>query len=373
MYLEHLDEISVKIDDIYLDPNNPRFWGHGSRSQVPDNRVTEERVQARAAEEISKFGIEDLHYSILRNGFLPLDRLVVRELSGQSGKFVVVEGNRRLAALNMLRQRIADGLLEEDGVSDEDLALLTEQTESLQVLHYTGADYEDVSWLLQGIRHIGGIRDWEPAQRAKLVADQISDGTASFSTVGQKFGLSAIAVGRLYRSYKALQQMRSHPEYGSLARNDYFSLFEQAYRNAEIRRWLGWDEGSYAFTNTEALGQFYAWITPDEENAGRRRISDPKQLKSLATLVSDGHDSLIGQVDRHELTLEAAAATVEATPSPVDWRESLHASIERVASLPTESIAEDPREYHRLVREVIARLELYLKMAEALFEPTDAE
>ena len=65
--------------------------------------MTKSRVGRTA---IRGHGVTELQYSILRNGFLPLDRIVVRPISGSNGKYVVVEGTRRLAALRFLRQQI---------------------------------------------------------------------------------------------------------------------------------------------------------------------------------------------------------------------------------------------------------------------------
>ncbi|MGY3611697.1 hypothetical protein ACWGRJ_48565, partial [Bradyrhizobium sp. Lot11] len=127
----------------------------------------------------------------------------------------------------------------EEGIDDDYLARLQESTNEIEVLVYRGSGGEDISWMLQGIRHISGIRPWEPAQRAKLVAEQIDQEKKTFRAAGQQFGLSPQAVGRLYRTYKALQQMRADEEFGSKARNDYFSLFEEAYRNPTMREWLG--------------------------------------------------------------------------------------------------------------------------------------
>ena len=70
------------------------------------------------------------------------------------------------------------------------------------------------------------------------MAEQIDQHNLRFREAGQKFGLSAQAIGRLYRAYKALEQMRQDDEFQSKARNNYFTLFEEAYRNIDVRNWL---------------------------------------------------------------------------------------------------------------------------------------
>jgi len=241
MYNDQLEEIEVAVADIFLDPNNPRFWSEESRRIpiVADIKIPDEQQQIRAQERLASQGIDELKYSMLRNGFLPLDRIVVRELSGLSGKYVVIEGNRRLAALKMLREEIQNDLIDESGITPEKLRLLLDITNQIRVLLYRGHETGDIAWILQGIRHIGGIKDWQPAQQGKLVADQIDKEGLSLSEAGQRFGLTAQAVGKRYRSYKALDQMRNDDEFQAKADNKYYSLFEEAIRQKVVKN--GWD------------------------------------------------------------------------------------------------------------------------------------
>jgi len=267
---------SVQIESIYLDPNNPRFWSQKTAKETPESKITNAEVQIRTLTEIEKYGIEELKNSILRNRFLPLDRIVVRPIKGLDDSFVVVEGNRRIAAIKKLREEIEDESISEDNITDKYLTELSEETNSIEVLIYSGEDTHKIAWLLQGIRHISGIREWAPAQRARLVADQIEKKNLKFREAGQKFGLSAQAVGRLYRSYKALEQMRHDDEYQALAKNEHFTLFEEAIRNKDVKTWLQWNEKNYMFDNIDNLRQFYSWILADEDHdEERRRIHDP--------------------------------------------------------------------------------------------------
>ena len=373
MYNDELTECAIPINDLYLDPNNPRFWDQQSRRRIPDNRTIEETVQKRVEQSIRRHDIEELQFSILRNGFLPLDRIVVRPITGHNDKYVVVEGNRRLAALKLLRERINENLVSEENISDEYLENLLDQTDTISVLVYSGSHSDDISWIFQGIRHIGGIRQWDPAQRAKLVADQFENGSSSFTETGQKFGLSARAVGRLYRSYKALEQMRSDDEFGKKVRNDYFSLFDEAYRNTDVRAWLRWSEDGYSFEDLERLHLFYAWISPDEddESEKRRRIHNPKQVKCLGTLVAGGHQALIAKVDRHEIGIETAEMAAQEVLPADSWKERLLGSLDVIRSLPVEVISQNPGEYGSLLGEMILEIQNYKSMADVLLDRND--
>ena len=95
--LLRLKRKKVNLDQLYLDPDNPRF---GSARGISDKRVLEDSVQNNAQKKIETIGIADLLSSILRYGFVSTDPVVVRRLG--DGKFVVVEGNRRVATLKKL-------------------------------------------------------------------------------------------------------------------------------------------------------------------------------------------------------------------------------------------------------------------------------
>ena len=342
MYTDQLREIELSFDQIFLDPNNPRFWTQKTRPSLADSKISDDKVQIRAFDDISEHGIRELRDSILRNGFLPLDRIVVRRIESCTDKYVIVEGNRRFAALRSIRQEIQDGTVNEDGITSEHLEKLVQDTDTLKVLLYQGTETHDISWLLQGIRHISGIRPWSPAQRARLVAEQIEEKHLGFRAAGQTFGLSAPAVGRLYRSYKALEQMRNNEEFSALAKNDYFTLFEESIRNKEVREWLGWDNKELKFENEDRLVQFYSWISPDEGHNDDRRIHDPRQIKDLGFLIGGGHNSLINKIDGYEITIEKARGLVEGSQSVADWKHRIEEARKLIAELPQEAMFEDP-------------------------------
>ena len=372
MYNDELTERTIRIVDLFLDPNNPRFWGLGSRRVFSDKRTMDDKVQSRVEQTIRGHGVTELQHSILRNGFLPLDRIVVRPISGSNGKYVVVEGNRRLAALRFLRQQISEGLVVEEELSEDYLNRLVDQTDNVSVLVYNGSASNDISWILQGIRHIGGIRSWDAAQRAKLVVDQVDNIKASFTEAGQKFGLSARAVGRLYRCYKALDQMHQDDEFGKAARNDYFTLFQEAYRNASVREWLGWNDISYRYEKIENLRTFYSWITPDEEDSeNRRRIHNQPHVKFFGNLISSDHRHLISKVDRHEMTIDAAERLAEEAEPGETWREKLQGALDVISSLPVAELTKAPQDYREMLTLMTEEIKKFIRMIDASVSDDD--
>jgi hypothetical protein len=328
----------VETTHLFLDPNNPRFWAE-NRQSVSDSRITEETIQARTEEDIASHGIDELYQNILENGFLPLDRIVVRQI-GDSADYVVIEGNRRLAAIRRLKEDIERGEVASENHDDDYHQSLFKSLQSVSVVEYTG-DETDIAWILQGIRHISGVRDWDPAQRGKLVATQIDEGGLGFKQAGDKFGLGAQAVGRLYRGYKALMQMKGHDEFGSAMRPEYFTLLEEAYRRPPIREWLEWNEEESRFAHEENLSFFYSWIVPEDGEQPARRIHDPGQLGYLAELLAADRNDLIERMDRRELSIQDAITQHRAENTEIEWRPALRRARNAIAKIPAEALVND--------------------------------
>ncbi|MDX9892607.1 MAG: ParB/Srx family N-terminal domain-containing protein [Bacteroidales bacterium] len=297
----HKSELEVKVIDfgkLYLDPNNPRFWTEKSFTRVPDKKISDDTVQATALKNMLSHDISELKYSILRNGFLPLDRIVVREFDND--KYVVIEGNRRLTALKVLKTEIEYEEINEEGITPKYLENFLKTIETIEVLVYTGSkDSQDITWMLQGIRHIGGIKKWEPAQSAKVLADKIEKNHETFTQAGQTFGISAKDVGKRYRAYKALEQMQNDDEYGKQAQNNYYSLFEEAIARRDVKNWLGWDENEYLFKNSQNIKDFYNWICPNKDikikSSDGRKINEPKQIRLLSELIKADQVGLLSE------------------------------------------------------------------------------
>ena len=276
----------------------------------------------------------------------------------------MLEGNRRVSAIKTCIQRYEKGEIDSIEFDEEYIEKLIKSLVQLKVLEYVGKD-EDISWMLQGIRHISGIKDWSPTQRAKLILDQIEIKNKSFTEVGKQFGLSAKAVGSLYRGYKGLQQMENHPELGYKAQNDFFSLFEQAYKNKDVRVWMKWNDDSYHYENEDNFKQFCEWISPDEENSDSgsngRRIHDPKHVRYIGNLVNRNRDDLISEVDNFEISIEQAWGRAEETKE-YDWKTEVIRAKKAITNIPFYTIKRSKEEVFESLKELRDEIEEMLKI-----------
>ena len=90
------------IKKLLLDPNNYRFLDETSYQEVSEKRYHEPGVQDKAYRLLKGNQNEDLRplkESILTNGYVPLEQIIVRPYGKGDEYFVVIEGNRRVVTL----------------------------------------------------------------------------------------------------------------------------------------------------------------------------------------------------------------------------------------------------------------------------------
>ena len=139
----------IPLDQIYLDPNNPRFVSHNWQL-VSDADIVNVNNQDYALKRLlTEFGADKLRSNMELNGYLPIDRIIVRSIG--SNKYVVLEGNRRIAAAKSI------GTVNSSGEPVN--SAVTESLKIIPALEYTGSDSQ-AAWVFQGLRHITGISDW---------------------------------------------------------------------------------------------------------------------------------------------------------------------------------------------------------------------
>lgn len=257
-----LSEEDVPLEDLLLDPNNYRFQDELDFAAASEARFSEDTVQERAYQRLRRGGLTELKSSILTNGYLPFERIVVRPY-GQKGKFVVVEGNRRVAALHWISEDHAAGIDIPEG--------LRKLLGAVPVTVVPEQEAQPALILsLMGVRHVGGIREWGGFQAAKLVT-QLRDGhDLDTSEVAARLGMTAHEVNRRYRAYKALQQMMEDDEYGDQAQPVMYPLFHEAVAGTAIKDWLEWEDERSEFTSSENLRRFYDLITYHDDDEGTR-------------------------------------------------------------------------------------------------------
>lgn len=216
---------SFSIDQLDLDPQNPR---------LPEEIAGDSLAMVEYL--IDHGVLHELGYSFLDNGFFEAERLIVIE--SESGRYTVVEGNRRLAALQCLHGRHPER-------SIVDVEPTPDQLERLTLIPcLVASNRRDVDSYLAH-RHIGGMKTWSPEARARFLRrlveeEQQKDATNAFRNVGRRIGSNATGVRN---SYNAISIVRYAAEElgiptGQL-QHQRFGVWLRAMNSSEIRSYIG--------------------------------------------------------------------------------------------------------------------------------------
>ncbi|MBI3895833.1 MAG: ParB N-terminal domain-containing protein [Acidobacteria bacterium] len=139
-------------DLLDFDPENPRFAGD---------------VSGKSQDEIQRYVYGKPHYaselvdSLLENGFIDYEPLVVKQ---KNGRFAVVEGNRRLAAIREIRANL------------DKYQGRTSDLDQIPVIVFPkkpDPQLRNEMRVYLGVRHLFGFREWPPKSKAQFLEREI--------------------------------------------------------------------------------------------------------------------------------------------------------------------------------------------------------
>lgn len=284
-------EINVGLGQLMLDPNNYRLDEGKETKKYTDREVANEQSNIEA--KLVKENISDLKSSILNNGFLEVDKIVVKELKDLDDKipkYLVIEGNRRTSAFKSL---ISENYDVNTGTFNTGFPIdLKNKYQNINVILVEGTDDEIKSYSqrLMGIRHVSGPRKWGGYQSAKLINDMWKSseyqGFEKYERIGNFLGIRPKEVQLRHEAYLALQQMKENPEYSERASSSLFTLFHEMVSSNKYFKytWLGWDDDELKFNKSIPLERVYDGILPDSKLV--KEIHNPSKLRYLAKVIS---------------------------------------------------------------------------------------
>ncbi len=173
----------VNPAELHLDLSNPRV----TESDFVDEDAVLEYL-------IDHVDIDELIQSILGSGWLDYEPLIVLE-----GTNVVLEGNRRLAALRILSDHGLRERLKIDIPSKPSLDSLPQQIR----VHHVKSREEARSFI--GFKHINGPYKWDALAKAKYAVEWLDDGE-DIKQISRRLGDNHNTVIRLVNGWRVLSQ-----------------------------------------------------------------------------------------------------------------------------------------------------------------------
>ncbi|MFH0227089.1 ParB N-terminal domain-containing protein [Vibrio furnissii] len=232
--IEPTTQTMISPDYLVLDANNPRLFLEAR------GRDQESLLKSLA----NTADLKELIQSITENGYLSIEPLIIAE-HDDGEHFVVLEGNRRLAAIRLLKDR---ELAKRCRISTPE-TLSPEVQESLEeVAVYRVAKVSDARSLI-GFKHVNGPHKWESYAKAqfayKWYIDEKDHGL-TIDDIAAKLGDNNNTVRALVSAMFVLEQAKSTKTYDintdRTASKFAYSHFYTALNRSEYKEFLGLDK-----------------------------------------------------------------------------------------------------------------------------------
>lgn len=193
--------VEIKLcspEELHFDPQNPRL-------------VTQPSVKGE--EQILNLlwvdmNVKELVTSIIASGFFKTEALYVVEEQGQK---IVVEGNRRLAAVKAILhpELIKSGAMSafEDKITPE---LRAQLREGVPVIYQNS---REETWRYIGFKHVNGAVKWDSLAKAKYIAQVHNEYGVSIDQIAEQIGDSHRTTVKLYQGLMVLEQAERETEF----------------------------------------------------------------------------------------------------------------------------------------------------------------
>ncbi|MCK6484548.1 MAG: ParB/Srx family N-terminal domain-containing protein [Phycisphaerae bacterium] len=220
------------VGDLLFDDRNPRLVEFAVATHPTQFDLLKALYQQMAAEELAM--------SIAYNGYFNHEPLIIERR--HDGKYTVIEGNRRLAAVQLLLSADLRRRLKATDLPDIDAIDPKRRTE-LATLPAIVSTRKDV-WRYLGFKHVNGPATWGAYAKAQYVAQVHNDYHIPLEVIAQQIGDYSNTVERQYRGLMVIEQAEDEGVFsrGNTYKNKfYFNYIYTALDNATFREFLGVD------------------------------------------------------------------------------------------------------------------------------------
>lgn len=285
----------INTSDLHFDPENPRFYRLGA-GEMPENSIIEEMIDDE--------GLLDLMRSIGEQGYFQGEPLLVVEEGGRS---IVIEGNRRLAAVKLLKGEIRPPQRRVNSVGQVIREINVTPEETLPCIIYPTRK-EVLRYL--GYRHITGIKEWDSLSKARYLSkvrnefylgmDPPIPESEQMIRLAKDIGSRSDYVAQLLAALKLYERAESEEFFRlKITQNDVeFSYLTTALSYNNITDWLGLEDRkdiTQSSLTSPHLKELFAWMFVQDQQ-GRTILGESRRLKELAAVI--GSESALAALRR---------------------------------------------------------------------------
>ena len=286
----------VSPSQLFLDPTNPRLAGHHFTLQDQEG-ILDWLWKNKSVDELVE--------SLLASGFWPHEELFA---TAEEGRLVVVEGNRRLAAVKLLLDPALRKSLRIREFSEPTEAVRA-TLQSLPVITKT----REAIWQFIGFKHVNGPQEWDSIAKAEYVHRVRQTYNVALTDIARSIGDKHETVQRLYRGYLVFRQAQGmldfEPE-DSTQKKFPFSHLWTALGYTSVRNFLGVDseslerENPVSDENLENLRSLMLWLFGSRSKGIEAKVS--RQNPDLRRLAQALENAKGVQILLADLPLSAA-------------------------------------------------------------------
>ena len=181
--------VPIRVSELAFDLRNPRLPEYGVADDSEEVDVLRLLWEA--------MDVKELAMSIAASGFFRHEPLIVAQ---ENGRNVVIEGNRRLAAVKLL---LNPASVEE--LAPHVPAISRAEKAALETLPTVPATRES-AWRFLGFKHVNGPAKWSSYAKSRYVAEVHRKFNVSLDDIARQIGDTHRTVRRLYRSLMVIEQ-----------------------------------------------------------------------------------------------------------------------------------------------------------------------
>lgn len=233
--------IGVKVSELRFDHHNPRLAEYGIEDSTDENEILKILWDA--------MDVRELVQSIAASGFFPHEALIVAE---EGGKKIVIEGNRRLAAVKIL---LSPELVKDNGW--EIPAISKGVAATLEELPAIISGRSD-AWRYLGFKHVNGPAKWSSYAKAAYITQVHKTFGIPLADIANQIGDRHNTVQRLYRGLMVLLQAENSKVYDREDRFRQRLAFSHLYTGLDY-------EGISSFLNIASKESETASPVPNEK------------------------------------------------------------------------------------------------------------
>ncbi len=284
----------ASVEELRFDQHNPRLLGQ-------DAKTSDEAIIAqlyRSAE------LDELLQSISTNGYLDIEPLIVMPSQEDSASLIVLEGNRRLAALRLLREKALSHRIEQA----EKLRIQVPQVNDArrssfnEVSVYSVATREEARSFI-GFKHINGAAKWDSYAKARFAADWYKrerDKGVTLEDIARAIGDRHDTVKRMVSALYVLEQAENKGKFDlddRATKKFNFSHLYTALSRSQYMSYLGIDASWVSYDpkpdpvphdQLDRLKQVLEWIYGSKMEASKPMVrSQNPDIKRLGEVLAN--------------------------------------------------------------------------------------